>query len=256
MCNFMSGIITRKGVTLTPIYNFSHSNLLRKMNIEDNHMNASKVFVRAELIPHNNDKTTDVSKWKYKVDQDIVPDWYEEDPERYENEFREEVSEFMKEHFATICGKSCVKMKENGIGTYYMLTDILFRTQFGDDNNYATSDVLRKLQECEFAQELKKTYGDRLVPVTTNLLSMDGFDDYGVVEGDILALRTLDLHRECRKNIPNADEWEWLATPNSTPSGDGSRCVRCASTRGDVNCGWYDGEYGVRPFFILKPFNP
>ena len=39
-------------------------------------MNASKTFVRAELIPKNNDKMTNVKDWRYKVDQDIVPDWY------------------------------------------------------------------------------------------------------------------------------------------------------------------------------------
>lgn len=255
MCNFMSGILFKNRVVLCPIYNFSHSTLLKKLNIEDTNENAMRMFVRAELLPPNDDKTIDVSKWNFKVDQDIVPTWFEEDSERYEKEFRDEVSTFIQKHFKTICGKSCVKMKEDEKGTYYMLSDILFRTEFGEDNNYATSYARQKLQECEFAQELKKEYGNRLVSITTNLLSLDGFDDYGVVEGDILALRTLDLHRECRKNIPNANSWEWLSTPDSTPSGDGSHFVRYVDSNGSVRCNWYGDEGGVRPFFILKPSN-
>lgn len=252
MCNFKSGIITRKGVTLAPIYNDSHSDLLRKMNIEDTRENAMRIFVRAELIPPNNDKTVEVSKWKFRVDQDIVPDWYEKDPQRYESEFREAVDEWMKEHFVVICGKSCVKMKEDEHGTYYMLADILFKSEFGKNNNYAESYVREKLQTCDFAKKLKKQYGDNLVPISTNLLSMDGFDDYGIIEGDILALRTFDLNRECRKNIPNANEWEWLSTANSTPSSYGSDYVRYVYSGGCVDYDWCSCSGGVRPFFILN----
>lgn len=252
MCKFKSGIITRKGVTLAPIYNDSHSDLLRKMNIKDTRENAMRTFVRAELIPPNNDKTIEVSKWKFKVDQDIVPEWYEKDPERYEIEFRQAVEEWMKEHFATICWKSCVKMKEDEHGTYYMLSDILFKTEFGKDNNYTTSTAREEILNSDFAKDLQKEYGNRLVPIKTNLLSYDGFDDYGVVDGDILALRTFDLNRECRKNIPNADNWEWLATPNSTPSGYCSDDVGCVGSDGSVGCDWCYDVGGVRPFFILK----
>lgn len=252
MCRFKSGIITKNGVTLAPMYNDSHSTLLESMGIEDSPMNAMKMFVRAELVPPHNDKTIDVHKWQYVVDQDIVPDWYEEDSQRYEMEMREAVKEWMTEHFTVICGKSCMKIKEDDKGTYYMLTDSLFTAQFGKDNNYSTSDIRKQLQECDFAKELQKEYGDKLVPIPTNLLSMDGLDDYGSVDGDILALRTLDLHRECRKNILNNNSWEWLATPYSTkPNGYGS-CVCCVYGDGTLfnygccNCG------GVRPFFILK----
>lgn len=252
MCMFKSGIITKNGVTLAPMYNDSHSKLLETMGIEDNEMNAMRIFVRAELIPPNNDKTIDVDKWKYKVDQDIVPDWYEEDSKRYEEEMRDAVKDWMNEHFVTICGKSCMKIKVDEKGTYYMLTNTLFESKFGANNNYSTSDVRKKLQECEFAKKLQEEYGDKLVPITTNLLSMDGFDDYGVVDGDILALRTFDLNRECRKNILNNNTWEWLATPNSTPSGYGSNYVQYVDSDGGVDYNWFSHCRAVRPFFILK----
>lgn len=252
MCMFKSGIITKSGVTLAPMYNDSHSILLESMGIADTQVNAMKMFVRAELVPPNNDKTTDVKDWEYKVDQDIVPDWYENDPKRYEMEMRETVEEWVREHFTVICGKSCVKIKEDENGVYYMLADNLFTAQFGTNNNYSTSNVRKLLQECDFAKELQKEYGDRVVPITTSLLSMDGLDDCGVVDGDILALRTLDLHRECRKNIPNANKWEWLATPYSTKSNGYSSDVCIVGGVGAVssrNCFDFNG---VRPFFIFK----
>lgn len=252
MCKFKSGIITKNGVTLAPIYNDSHSKLLESMGIEDNQMNAIKVFVRAELVPPNNDKTKDVQKWKYVVDQDVVPDWYEIDSKRYEEEMREAVKQWMEKHFVTICGESCVKIKEDKKGSYYMLTDILFDSTFGSNNNYFASGVRKKLQECNFAKKLQKEFEEKLIPITTNLLSMDGFDDYGIIDGDILAIPTFDLYRECRKNIPNIDKWWWLATPNSTPSGDGSDCVRYVNSDGGVGYCWYDYCKAVRPFFILQ----
>lgn len=252
MCQFKSGIITKNGVTLAPMYNDSHSSLLESMGIADNQMNAMKVFVRAELVPPNNDKTVDVKKWKYRVDQDIVPDWYKEDSKRYEDEMREAVADWIEKHFATICKKFCVKIKEDENGSYYMLADTLFESKFGSNNNYSTSDVRNKLQECDFAKKLQKEYGDKLVPIATNLLSMDGFDDYGVANGDILAIPTIDLYRECRKNMPNIDNWWWLATPNSTPSGYGANYVLCVSSDGYVGFSWFSSCKAVRPFFILQ----
>ena len=252
MCNFKSGLIFKNKVILTPMYDENHSALLRKLNIEDNHMNASKTFVRAELLPKDDNKATDVSEWNFKVDQDIVPDWYEEDAGRYEEDFRNEVKSWMNENFKTIGGELCVKIKEDEIGTYYMTVDSLIESEFGETNNYATSYVREKLISCDFAKALQKEYGDKLIPLKINLFSYDGFDDYGTVEGDILGLRTFDLNRECRKNIPDSDNWEWLSTPNSTPTGCGSGGVRCVDSNGGVNYCWCDGVKDVRPFFVLQ----
>ena len=252
MCQFKSGIILKNRVVLAPMWNDSHSALLKSIGIEDTRENAMRKFVRAELTPPGDDKTADIQLWKYRVDQDIVPDWYEEDPKRYEYEMREAVADWMKKHFETICGRSCAKIKEDGSDSYYMPAEPLFSSDFGRNNNYATSNVRDKLRECDFARKLQEEHGDKLVPIATNLLSMDGFDDYGIVSGDILALRTLDLHRECRKNIPNADMWEWLATPESTPSNCGSGRVQYVGSGGDVGCSWHGSCGAVRPFFILR----
>ena len=47
MCQFKSGIILKNKVVLAPEGNDSHSDLLESLGIEDDRMNAMKVFVRA-----------------------------------------------------------------------------------------------------------------------------------------------------------------------------------------------------------------
>ena len=255
MCQFKSGIILKNRVVLAPEGNESHSDLLESFGIEDTHMNATKTFVRAELFPKNKNKMTDVKDWRYKVDQDIVPDWYEKDPERYEKEFREAVEKHMedwKKKPKYICGYYWTSVQD-GDCTYYFMNGILKKSEFGKTNNYAESYVRKDLVNSELAEDLKKEFGDKLVPISLDLTSMDGFKDYGTVEGDILAIPNIQLLMKFGESIPLIDNWYWLATPNQTPKRGDARCVRCVESDGRVDycgCGWSDG--GVRPFFILQ----
>lgn len=251
MCNFKSGLIFKDKVVLAPIYNESHLTLLKKMNIEDSFLNESKMFVKVELDSLD-DKTSDILEWKFKVKQDIIPNWYKVDQKRYENEFRNEVKVWMQNRFKIICGELCVKIKSNKDVIYYMTADSLLYSDFGKTNNYNFSYIREKLNVSDFASALKKEFRNMLIPITTNLLSMDGFNDYGAVSGDILALRTFDLHRKCRKNIPNPDRGEWLATPLSTFSGYSSELVEYIEPDGSISGCWCDFHKFVRPFFILK----
>ena len=251
MCRFKSGLILKNKVMLTPIYNESHSTMLDKCGIEDTDFNARKVFIRAELIPYEGDFMSDISKWKYIVDQDVTPDWYEEDPEKYEEMFRKEVEAWRDKNIIMICGQPCTKLKEENGNTYYHLCKPLFESEFGTGNNYANSAVRKELLEHEFTLSLQKEYGDRLVPAVMDLTALDGLKDYGKVT-DIIGIPDLNLYRECRKNILAGDRWWWLSTPNSTPSGVGSSHVRCVYSGGDVDWGYSDLGRSVRPFFILK----
>ena len=254
MCQFKSGIILKSKVVLTPEGNDSHSDLLDSLGIEDTHMNALKTFVRAELIPKNNDKMTDVKDWKYRVDQDIVPDWYKEDPGKYEQEFRNAVKEYMKEwkdRFKYICGHYWTSVKDGNF-TYYFMDRILKRSEFGKTNNYANSYVRNDLVNSELAAELKKEFGDRLVPISLDLTSMDGFKDYGTVEGDILAIPNIQLLMKFGESIPLIDDWYWLANPNQTPARKDALFVRFVCCGGDVRYDGCDCGVGVRPFFILQ----
>lgn len=254
MCNFKSGIILKNRVVLAPDGNESHSDLLESLDIEDSTDNAYRVFVRAELTPDNYNKALPVEEWKYKVDQDMVPSWYKEDPVKYEQEFRDTVKDYLKEqNLESICGYAWTSVKDEDTGfTYHFMDGFLYRSDFGDNNNYVNSKIRKYLNDSDLAKELKEKFGDKLVPITTDLFSLDGFDDYGTVEGDVLAIPTLDLYRKFRKNLPKISDWWWLATPYSTPSGCGSDRVGCVSDGGDVSFYWYDYFRCVRPFFITQ----
>lgn len=256
MCNFKSGIILKNKVVLAPEGNESHTNLLDSLGIEDDRMNAMKVFVRAELIPKNDNKYSSVNEWKYRVDQDVVPDWYEKDPKRYEQEFREAVEEYMKEYtekrnIVSICGYYWTAIKDNDF-TYHIMDGILERREFGSTNNYAESDIRKELINSELAVNLKKEFGDKLVPISLDLTSMDGFKDYGTVEEDILAIPNIQLIMKYGEQIPTIDVPYWLSTPNQTSTRNDSRCVQCVGSGGGVRCSGCDYDVGVRPFFILQ----
>lgn len=251
MCNFLSAIMLKGKNVLAPIYNQSHSRMIEKLGLEDDSFNARKVFVRAELRPYYGDLLSDIDKWQFVVDQDVVPDWYETASGKYEERVRTDVKEWVSKNIVEICGQPCTKLKEENGNTYYHTCLPIFESKFGDTNNYTKSVIRDRLLESDFVKRLQKKYGDALVPVTMNLTSMDGLKDYGTIT-DIVGIPDLDLYRECRENIFAGDRWWWLSTPDSTPSGYGSSRVRCVDGFGYVNsCSflWYGG---VRPFFILK----
>ena len=100
MCRDRSGIILKHKIVIAPGYDNSHSNLLDDLGIEDNYINASKTFVRAELIPVNDEwwrnPEEEPEAWMFNVDQDITPDWF--DRVEHEKLFREAVAEWWREH--------------------------------------------------------------------------------------------------------------------------------------------------------------
>lgn len=253
MCEFKSGIIFKNRVVLAPLGNESHSNLLESLGVEDNEFNASKKFVRAELTPpQKNIITSDISKWEYKVDQDIVPDWYGNDPGKYEQEFRDAVNDFMKKNFTEEFGYYWTNIQIDG-KTYHFMYGVLTKMSFGSNNNYAESNVRKYLKECELAKDIKDKYGNSIVPFENNLLSMDGFDDYDVVKDDVLSIPNFDLFRKCGNRLPLIDCPYWLSTPNQTPSRKDSSYVQIVNSIGYVlydDCNWSDR--GVRPFFITE----
>ena len=252
MCRFKSGIILEDRVVLAPAYNDSHSTMLEKLGINDNRDNASRLFVRVELVPFNGRINSNVDDWNYIVDQDTLPKWYVEDAEEYEFRFRDAVAEWMQKNTIIMAGRSWSSFKTDEKGTYYLLNDILFRSEFGNNNNYAESIITKELAEHRLTAALKDELGDRLVNISLDLLSMDGLRDYGTYQGGVLEIPTFDLYRECREKIINLGESFFTATPDSTPSGYSTSCVRYVDGSGVVGCrgcGWNDG---VRPFCILK----
>lgn len=252
MCKFKSGVILKGRIVLAPKGNESHQNLLESLGIDDTFSNASRRFVRVELTPPNGNKAAPIEQWKYNVDQDIVPDWYEEDPEKYEREMREVVAEYMKDELKNmICGYDWTPVHD-GEYTLHFMNGTMEKMIFGKNNNYAESKVSEYLDESQLLKDLKEKFGDKLVPFNLSLTSMDGFKDYGIKENCLLAIPNIQVLMKYGEDIPTIDNVYWLANPNQTPRRGDSSYVQCVYGDGYVcyrGCFW---EHGVRPFFITK----
>lgn len=254
MCRFKSGIQFKNRNVLTSIYNDSHSDLLKDLKIEDSRYNAETKFVRAELIPPNDNIAADISEWKYNVDQDIVPDWFDLDREKYEQSFREDIKDWLEKNLTIeyVCGKPWTTVKD-GDCTYHFMYGSLFKDKFGDTNNYVESNVREKLVNGDLVKELEKFYGDKLLPITLDLTALNGSKEYGVLSGDKLAVPTLDILRKFKENIPLINEWYWTSTSNGTKITGDTADVRSVSDFGNVGCsGCNCCRYGVRPFYITQ----
>ena len=117
MCRFRSGILLKDRVVIARKDNDSHQDMLEELNISDTYENAARVFVRAELIPEKNEWWTDPDGWEFVIDQDIVPDWFEEDREGHISRFRAAVKEWWSGH--VLVGKKMDTLRTG----YYMLKD-------------------------------------------------------------------------------------------------------------------------------------
>ena len=124
--------------------------------------------------------------------------------------------------------------------------------EFGTNNCYTDSYVDCT---CEtFACEIGEIIGaDNIIEYTVDLTSDDGLKDYGTIERRASLLTT----EQYRKYVQILDKYKidaywWLATPYSTATHGNTSWVKCVSPAGIMNYYFYDDDFGVRPFCILK----
>ena len=98
MCRFRSGIILKTRCVVAQGSSDSHTDLLEELKIADTTQNAMTKFVRAELIPPADEWWTNPDSWEVNIDQDITPDWFDQDKDRYIAEFRAAVKEWWEGH--------------------------------------------------------------------------------------------------------------------------------------------------------------
>lgn len=158
------------------------------------------------------------------------------------------------DHFLDEDGEEYIlcKLFENGTASVLRADLLDKKMRFGKNNNWAESDW-REYLNGEYLEVLEQKFGsDNIVEHKVDLTSMDGFDDYGYTM-DKVAIRTFDEFRETSKGVGLADDLEWLATPNQTPSRGDSIYVQGINSNGFVGCNDCDWDgSSVRPFFFLK----
>ena len=122
---------------------------------------------------------------------------------------------------------------------------------FGANNNWRESEVKDYLNSV-YLQELKESFGeDTIRKIRTKLISLDGYDDYGI-SSDMVGMMTAIDYMKYHKYIGNCDRPYWLSTPNSTKNGIGDNYVRVVGSNGCATCNVCAWDRGVRPFFILQ----
>lgn len=99
MCQLKSCLVLKDRV-FCPDYD-SHQQMLEELGIEDDYLHASKTFVRVEFTPPDNTKSLiePLDRWTLEVDQDIVPEWWDEKADRHRVE--EAVEIWRKGHVFT-----------------------------------------------------------------------------------------------------------------------------------------------------------
>ena len=147
-----------------------------------------------------------------------------------------------------------IVLEQSGDTTALIRMELLpTKEKFGSSNNYDGSYVDKICGK--FAEDLVCVVGERnLVLHTVNLTSDDGLKDYGKIQRRV-SLLTTDLYRRYVEVLDKfkPDAWWWFATPFSTKRHDNDLWVKCVSPSGCIISNHYDiGEYGVRPFCILK----
>ena len=115
MCSLKSGILLRDRAYV-PDHD-SHDQMLKELGIQDDYLGASEKFVRFELSPRDDNLLTDVSTWTMKVDQDIIPAWFDADREKYDGIIVDAVREWAEKHIIKE-GKH-----EKSEGIYYLFND-------------------------------------------------------------------------------------------------------------------------------------
>lgn len=96
MCKFKSMVVTQSGVLYSTKHD-NHGRLLSENGIADAKIPPD--FVKIELVPQNGNYEN-LSGYKFKIDQDALPDWWE--PVGAEKDCREVLAKIMVfplEHF-------------------------------------------------------------------------------------------------------------------------------------------------------------
>lgn len=229
----------------------------------------SEGYVLAALISPMN-WGTDVSEWEFRLysgsypewyDQYMaknmskwvdfsIPKWYKQNPEKYEQMFRDEVKHYMNKNFIFMCGHAWQPIKKGKTEIEYLYGGELEIMRFGIGNDYTTSDVRKYLQTSDLLRNLESTFGDRLSPITVDM-TIDFYDSgYGKISGDYIGLLTKDEYITMGRFYEMTAPF-WLATPESTPPCGSSANVKCGQ-------GYWPQAYNslschaVRPCIIIK----
>ena len=151
-----------------------------------------------------------------------------------------------------IAGIEFIKFFDKDGITAVVSKDAVFNCEFGKNNNFAESDILKRLRE-EVLPKLEAEVGEENIKeFELDLTSLDGLDTYGKIKTKI-GLPTFDFYRNNVRIFDEykPDDWWWTATPDTTKEHSNDRWITCVSPSGDINGDSYNNYDAVRPFLFF-----
>lgn len=94
MCRPASFVVTKDRVFWSPNGD-SHELIIAENELKESNIRSEIQFVRVEICPPGGDFRMPLEKWRYKTDQDRLPDWYVEPEE--EKRVRAVLPDWLKE---------------------------------------------------------------------------------------------------------------------------------------------------------------
>ncbi len=154
----------------------------------------------------------------------------------------------------TIAGMEFIKFPSADGKTPVVMEDIAFCSRFGANNDFRSSEVLKKMEQDILPKIIEAVGEENVLTFKTDLTALDGLNPYGELDTRI-SLPTMDFYR---KNVEifdkyKPDRWWWLATPESAQPHEEPYWVLCVSPSGYFFNYFYDyDDFGVRPFLIFN----
>ena len=153
-----------------------------------------------------------------------------------------------------IAGFEFIKFCEENGNTVVVAKDILFNSIFGNNNNFAESKILERLQKEVLSKVETEIGAENVVEHEVDLLSLDGSEKWGKMKTKI-SIPTFDFYRKNVKIFDKykIDEYWWLATPETTTDHySHNYWVSCVSPLGCMGgiISNFSGS-GVRPFLTF-----
>ena len=152
-----------------------------------------------------------------------------------------------------VAGIEFIKFADQNGQTVAVAKDVLFSSEFGKNNNFATSEVKHALEK-KILSKLEKAIGsENIIEHEVDLLSLDGDDKWGKIKCKI-SIPTFDFYRANVKIFDKhkPDKWWWLATPDTTSAHYNDNWIRGVAPAGGVDNGDCNRGGGVRPFLIFN----
>lgn len=153
-----------------------------------------------------------------------------------------------------VAGVEFIKFPDVDGMTPAVTKKVQFCCEFGDNNNFAESRVLKRMKN-EFLPKIIEAVGEEnLCTIKTDLTTLDGLKTYGEMDS-LVSLPTLDFYRANPEIFDRhkVNIWWWLATADSAKPRYDPDLVLCVAPSGSINyVNYYNGRLGVRPFCIFK----